>query len=132
MAFNILSILKDVVAPVTTLIGDMHTSEDEKLQARNALAAMQNTISMAYLDYEARIAEMQGSIIVAEAQGQSWIQRNWRPITMLAFLALVICDQFGLLEFRLADQAWTLLQIGLGGYVVGRSAEKIVPQLVKQ
>ena len=130
MAFNILGMLQAVVAPVTNLIGDMHTSEDEKLQARNALAEMQNAISMSYLDYEARIAEMQGNIIIAEAQGGSWIQRNWRPITMLTFLALVVSDQFGWLTFRLADQAWTLLQIGLGGYVIGRSAEKVVPKLL--
>jgi hypothetical protein len=48
---------------------------------------------------------------------------------MLTFLALVVADTFGLTEFRLADQAWTLLQIGLGGYVVGRSAEKIAPHI---
>ena len=29
----------------------------------------------------------------------------------------------------LADQAWLLLQIGLGGCVVGRSVEKISPQI---
>ena len=28
-----------------------------------------------------------------------------------------------------APQAWLLLQIGLGGYVVGRSVEKISPQI---
>jgi hypothetical protein len=50
---------------------------------------------------------------------------------MLVFLGLVVCDQFGLLTFRLAEQAWTLLQIGLGGYVVGRSVEKIVPTMTK-
>ena len=48
---------------------------------------------------------------------------------MLSFLGLVIADSCGLLVFRLSDSAWVLLQIGLGGYVVGRSAEKIAPQL---
>ena len=48
---------------------------------------------------------------------------------MLSFLGLVIADAFGMLAFRLADQAWLLLQIGLGGYVVGRSVEKISPQI---
>jgi len=43
----------------------------------------------------------------------------------------VVFDSFGLLAFRLADQAWTLLQIGLGGYVVGRSAEKIAPKIAE-
>jgi hypothetical protein len=60
------------------------------------------------------------------------MQHNWRPITMLTFLVLIICDSFDLLAFRLADQAWTLLQIRLGGYVIGRSAEKIAPMMAKR
>ena len=78
------------------------------------------------LEQRGELAELQSAtqIIVAEASG-SWLQQSWRPITMLTFLVLVVCDSFGLLAFRLADQAWTLLQIGLGGYVVGRSAEKV-------
>jgi len=51
---------------------------------------------------------------------------------MLTFLILVVCDSFDLLVFRLSDEAWVLLQIGLGGYVVGRSAEKIIPDLFKK
>lgn len=48
---------------------------------------------------------------------------------MLSFLGLVVVDAFGMLAFQLADQPWLLLQIGLGGYVVGRSVEKISPQI---
>ena len=44
---------------------------------------------------------------------------------------LVICDSFGWLANPLAPQAWTLLQIGLGGYVVGRSAEKVGVPIVE-
>jgi hypothetical protein len=51
---------------------------------------------------------------------------------MLTFLILVVCDSFDLLAFRLADEAWLLLQIGLGGYVVGRSVEKIIPGLFRE
>jgi hypothetical protein len=40
-------------------------------------------------------------------------------------------DSFGLLSFRLSEDAWLLLQIGLGDYVVGRSGEKIVSNLKK-
>ena len=45
---------------------------------------------------------------------------------MMTFLALVVMDSFGFLPFRLASEAWILLQIGLGGYVAGRSGEKIM------
>ena len=43
--------------------------------------------------------------------------------------ALVVGDTFGLFASPLKDEAWTLLQIGLGGYVVGRSGEKIAKVL---
>jgi hypothetical protein len=39
----------------------------------------------------------------------------------------VVSDCFGLLTFRLPPEAWSLLQLGLGGYVVGRRAEKVAP-----
>ena len=84
------------------------------------------------IDYETKLLEAKASIITSEAQGASWMQRNWRPITMLTFLVLVVCDSFGLLAFRLATEAWLLLQIGLGGYVTGRSAEKIVDNYKKK
>ena len=51
---------------------------------------------------------------------------------MLTFLNLIVCDSFGLLTFRLTEETWMLLQIGLGGYVLGRSAEKIIPGIFKK
>jgi hypothetical protein len=43
----------------------------------------------------------------------------------------VVLDSFGLLAFRLAGEAWLMLQLGLGGYVVGRSAEKVAEAMKK-
>jgi hypothetical protein len=54
---------------------------------------------------------------------------SFLPITMITFLFLVVMDSFGLLSFRLSGDVWLLLQIGLGGYVVGRSGEKIVERM---
>jgi hypothetical protein len=34
--------------------------------------------------------------------------------------------------FDLPDQAWGLLSVGLGGYVIGRSAEKVAGELRKK
>jgi hypothetical protein len=48
---------------------------------------------------------------------------------MLTFLALAVGDSMGLLATPLRDEAWSLLQIGLGGYVVGRSGEKLAKTL---
>ena len=95
------------------------------------MSKIQSDVQLKLLDYEKQMVIAKSSAISAEANGQSWLQRNWRPITMLTFLGLVVCDSFGILAFRLADQAWTLLQIGMGGYVIGRSCEKILPSIIK-
>ena len=124
---SIWNFLSGLVQPVAEIIDNVHTSEEERLQIKAKLFEMQNKMASQVMDYEARLLEAKTQVITAEAQGASWLQRTWRPITMLTFLALVVADTFGLTTFRLAQEAWTLLQIGLGGYVVGRSAEKIIP-----
>lgn len=121
----------DVLKPVQLIIDDLHTSEEEKMQIKAKVYEVQSQFSNEMLKYEAELMRSKADVIKAEAQGQSWLQRTWRPITMLTFLLLVVLDSFGLLAFRLAEQAWTLLQIGLGGYVIGRSAEKIVPKVAE-
>jgi small-conductance mechanosensitive channel len=123
---GILSFLSGIFKPATDLIDSLHTSEEERLQLRRELAKVENEFSSKVLDYHSKLMESQASIIKAEATGHSWLQQNWRPITMLVFLVLVVLDSFGILASKLAPEAWTLLQIGLGGYVVGRSAEKII------
>jgi len=85
-------------------------------------------------------AELKGlDIVKAEAEGKGWLQNNWRPLLMLMFTIIVANNyiiypylaMFGveakLLE--LPEQLWGLLKIGVGGYVVGRSAEKIAGTL---
>ena len=113
--------------PINRIIDELHTWDEERATRRAEAAKLQNEALALALERE-RLAAQAG-LVAAEAGGASWLQRNWRPITMLSFLGLVVADAFGLLAFRLADQAWLLLQIGLGGYVVGRSVEKISPQI---
>ena len=126
---NIMNLISGIFEPAAKLIDSVHTSTEEKLEIKNKLVTIQNEMTAKIIDYETRLLESQTSIINSEAQGESWMQRNWRPITMLTFLVLVVCDSFGLLAFRLAAEAWVLLQIGLGGYVVGRTAEKVTKKI---
>lgn len=121
----------DILGPVRDIVDELHTSEEEKMQIKARVFDVQTQFASQMLSYEAELMKAKADVIKSEAQGSSWIQRSWRPITMLTFLALVVLDAFNLLAFRLAEQAWDLLQIGLGGYVVGRSAEKIVPKVAE-
>ncbi len=124
---GILSFISGIFEPAVKLVDDLTTSDKEKESLKNQLVKIENEFASKVLEYETKLAETQSSVVKAEATGHSWLQRNWRPITMLTFLALVVLDSFNLLCSQLPENAWTLLQIGLGGYVVGRSAEKIVP-----
>jgi hypothetical protein len=126
---SVLSFLTAAITPVTNLIGELHTSEEERENLRLEFYKLQFGIFEKVMSYEQQLLDAQAKIITAEAQGASMIQRNWRPITMLTFLTLVVLDALALLPNRLADEAWTLLQLGLGGYVVGRSVEKIAPKI---
>lgn len=125
---SILSFIGGIFEPAVKLVDDLHTSDEEKLQMQREIKKVENELLARVIDYEGQLLESQSKIITAEATGQSWLQRNWRPITMLTFLVLVVIDSLGWLPNPLADEAWLLLQIGLGGYVAGRSAEKITQQ----
>lgn len=128
---NVFSFISNIFEPAVRLIDEIHTSDEEKLQLQAKIKAVENEFLAKVIDYETQLLQSKTAIITAEATGQSWIQRNWRPITMLTFLVLVVFDSFGWLPNPLAKEAWTLLQIGLGGYVAGRSGEKITQQYLK-
>jgi hypothetical protein len=127
----ILPFLSAIVKPITDLVDNIHTSKEEKLTLRHEISKLETAFAGKLLDYETKLMEAQSSILGKEAMGHSWLQRNWRPITMLTFLSLVVFDSLGWLKSDLRPEAWTLLQIGLGGYVIGRSAEKVVPALLE-
>ena len=104
-------------------------SPEEKNAAILALTQLQT-------EFESKIAVAQRDIIVAEAQGASWLQRNWRPIIMM-FFALIIGTVVWTggfvngheLNHDFLMEILSIIKIGLGGYVIGRSAEKIAPQV---
>ncbi|MGR6871222.1 3TM-type holin [Pseudomonas sp. HK3] len=128
---SVLTTIAGLFKPAADLIDNIHTSKEEEMKLKNELVLAQNLVTTQVIKLESDLLKAQSAIIIAEANSQSWIARNWRPITMLTFLILIIADTFGLTEFRLSVEAWALLKIGLGGYVVGRSAEKIMPNVMK-
>jgi hypothetical protein len=80
--------------------------------------------------------EAKSNIIISEAKSDSWLASNWRPIIMLLF-GIIIANNYiispwlhacGFISVALPipDRMWSLLELGLGGYVIGRSAEKAV------
>ena len=115
--------VKDILTGVGDLSKDIRAVVTGKMDPEKKAEILLKT---AQIDME--FQKLASTVIIAEAQG-SWLQKNWRPITMLTFLILVVLHSFNLLKNPIADQMWVLLQIGLGGYVAGRSGEKIVKSI---
>ena len=72
--------------------------------------------------------ESAAKIVLAEAQG-SWLQRNWRPLLMVTFAGLIVAHWFGFTAPNIPESVQNsllnIVMVGIGGYVVGRSGEKI-------
>lgn len=92
-------------------------------------------ITAALINADDKALEQQAAVIIAEAQGESWLQRSWRPIAMLTFVGLIVAHWLGYTAPNLPpEQVIALLDIvkvGLGGYVLGRSAEKVMKEYKK-
>lgn len=73
-------------------------------------------------------------IVKAETASSNWLAANWRPLTMLTFVALIVARILGFTSHEVPsaeyEKLWELVQLGLVGYVYGRSAEKIAPQVL--
>jgi len=122
---GITELIAGIFKPAADLVDSLHTSDEERLQAKGHLLDVQAAAMQRVFDYEKAALEGQQKIITAEASSTNLLASSWRPITMLTFLVLAVGDSLGLLASPLRDEAWMLLQLGLGGYVVGRSGEKI-------
>jgi hypothetical protein len=124
-----LGFLSKILEPITGLVDQLHTSDDERLEAKAVLLQLQTSLMGQTIDYEKQIAQSQRDIIVAETQANSWLTRSWRPITMLTLVAMVVIAQFSSTE--IPPDLWFVIKLGLGGYVGGRSVEKSVASVVR-
>jgi hypothetical protein len=116
----------NVIGEVGKVIDNLFTSEEERINAKNKIIQLLK-------EKELELQKMQTDVIIAEAKG-NWLQRSWRPILMLSFGFIIIYTKFIAQVFSLPvpdlePSFWNLLEIGIGGYVIGRSGEKIVDKL---
>ena len=109
------------LGPAFDLIDDLFTSDEEKAEAKAKAMKLAQSGELKYL-------ESASQIITAEASSQHPLTSQWRPITMLVFVALISAHWLGFTPENLPpEQVLALLEIvklGLAGYVLGRSAEK--------
>ncbi len=116
-------------AIIGPLIGGLFGLIDKSVEDKDQAARIKANLQEMVLTGQIKEIEAAATIIAAEAQGDSWLQRNWRPLLMCLF-GVIIANNYlivPLLGTPMADippDMWELLKLGIGGYVVGRSVEK--------
>jgi hypothetical protein len=115
---------KDLVEGVGGVIDDLHTSEEEKLDAERKVKELVSS-------YQSTLEKEISSRWNADMNSDSWLSKNVRPL-VLVFLVistvLMIFIDAGTINFTV-EAKWTdLLQLVLitviGAYFGGRSLEK--------
>jgi hypothetical protein len=129
--FDIGSVVGDVVDSIGDAADDLFTSDKERKKAERLMRKVEVRLQERLLDVKEQLVKQRGSVLKAEVEGESWYQRAWRPFTMVIFVGVIVAHWFGVAGTHLdpAIQEWLykVIQLGLGGYVFGRSAEKIAP-----
>lgn len=116
-----------LVKEVGGIVDALHTSDEEKASAKAAIGAIvTNGLT--------QIARAQADVLQTEMSG-SWLQRNWRPVVMMMFALILVAEWFGLTDPNISEtlelKLLSIVELGLGGYVVGRTVEKVSDTLTK-
>jgi len=80
--------------------------------------------------------ELQAAAKIIEAEAKAgWFASSWRPLLMYVLIFILVWNYVigpvikvftgAVISFELPGDVWTLLNVGLGGYVIGRSAESV-------
>jgi hypothetical protein len=108
---------------------------DKSVEDKDLKEKLKSQITSQMLDNDSKELQSAASIIKAEASSQHWLTATWRPALMWICI-IVIFNNYILLPFAniifgvsvelsIPDPMWNLLTIGVGGYIAGRSGEKI-------
>ena len=126
-----LGLISAVAGP---LVKGLFSTVDQLVEDKDLSTKLKNDLQKQAMNILSTEVKAASSIIKAEVQSDSYLAKNWRPITMLVFVSIIFnnyilfpyMDMFAGTGVMLdiPPDMWDLLKIGLGGYVVGRSAEK--------
>lgn len=121
------ALLSFLTGPVAGII-------DKTVPDRDQAAQLKHELQRAALAGEAEFMRAAANIVQAEAESEHPLTAQWRPVLMLAITTILVNNYlvapyaealFGVsVRLDLPAPMWDLLTVGVGGYIVGRSAEK--------
>ena len=126
-----------VKGPLATIV-DRYVADAELRQKLKA------ELEASLMDHLSKASEMQQNVVLAEIKSEHWLTANWRPLLMMVLMGFLILVGLvipaldwllgGPIPYKprwndLPAGFWDFLGIGVGGYIGGRSLEKITGQV---
>lgn len=119
---------------ITPIVGSLFKTIDKVIDNKADGDKIKAKIQEQLLAGELKELEGAAKIIETEAKG-GFLQRNWRPLMMLTFAGLMVAHWFGFTAPNIPESVQNsllnIIMIGIGGYTVGRSAEKVADKWKK-
>lgn len=128
---GLFSFIGDLFKPAADLVDNLHTSTEEKLQLRNALAKIEADVMMKQLELQGQLSKAVAEVAAAEAGSESWFTRNYRPIIISSMFLMIVGESFGLLKTDLPEIFWNIFGATFGVMSVAPSIAKTGNAMLK-
>ena len=119
------------VAPLAKIL---FSTIEKSVPDKDLQAKLKSDLQTQLLQSNTQELQAAAKIIEAEAKA-GWFASSWRPLLMYVLIFILVWNYVigpvikvftgAVISFELPGDVWTLLNVGLGGYVVGRSAESV-------
>jgi hypothetical protein len=135
-----------IVSLVTGLMnGPVSKVLDAFVKDQELRRKLQADLELKLTEHLGKAEELEQAIVLAEIKSEHWLTRSWRPILMLTLLGFIVFVGVVIpfLDFlmgapvtfnprwqALPPQFWDFLSIGVGGYIGGRTLEKVAAQVL--
>ena len=118
-----------IATPIIEILGKLIPDPNKKAEVQ---------LELAKLDWDS--LQKQANALQTELSG-NWMQRSWRPLLMFIFMGMMV-NNYVLLPYmqvlgiavqplNFTPEMWDLLKIGVGGYIVARSGEKVTSTIAE-
>ena len=77
-----LGILAALIPEIMKIAGKFFDTAEKK-------AEFEQTLQMALVNKDSETFKTMASVITSEIQGESWLQRNWRPLLMMVCIVII-------------------------------------------
>ena len=120
---GIMAILGIVGPIIEKVLGNVEQADELKEKIQEALISEQASVYSAM-----------GQVMAADAQSESWLTRNLRPVAGFSALGMIwmtlLSAPFGysgvfIQAFKsIPSDMWNLVMVSIGGYILARGVEK--------